>query len=97
MAFVKFVTTDPDGIILMQAHKHASGADYHGEHEEERAPQEPTTKAYDRLMALADLEKRNNETVAQAFSRLYQDPKHKDLVATDKSLHSSRVGKAIGL
>jgi len=94
-AFTRYATTVPDGRLLMQAHKAASGEDYSGEPED--TDDEPTTnEGYQRLMDLAAEKRKKGETVEQAFARLYADPKYRDLVATEKRMHQARVAKAIG-
>jgi hypothetical protein len=93
-AFARYATTDPNGQVLMQAHKAATGDDYSGE--PVKAVEGPTTPndAYRRLMDLANEQRRGGETVEQAFARLYADPKHRDLVTTEKRMHTARVAKA---
>jgi len=93
-AFTRYATTDTSGQILMQAHKAAGGEDYCGE--PEKANDDPVTnEAFRRLMDLAAEQRREGETVEQAFARLHADPKYRDLVATEKCLHSARVAKAL--
>jgi hypothetical protein len=95
-SFTRLATTDPDGRLLMQAHKAAGGDDYSGE--PDKPIEEPVTnEAYQRLMDLAAKERRGSETVEQCFSRLHADPKYRDLVATEKRMHNVRVAKALGL
>ena len=95
-AFTRYATTDPDGRLLMQAHKAAVGEDYCGEADNAHAV--PTTnEGYQRLMDLAAEKRKKGETVEQAFARLYADSKYRDLVATEKRLHSVQVAKAMGL
>jgi hypothetical protein len=93
-AFTRYATTDPNGRVLMHAHKLAGGEDYQGEPDEEDN-QPFTNEGYRRLMDLANQNRREGETVEQAFARLYADPKNRDLVATEKRLHQARVAKAL--
>jgi hypothetical protein len=94
-AFTRYATTDPNGQVLMQAHKLAGGEDYQGEPDEDDG--EPmTNEGYRRLMDLANENRKEGETVEQAFARLYTDPKNRDLVATEKRLHQAWVAKALG-
>ena len=80
---------------VMRAHKAASGEDYSGE--PVKADDEPVTnEAFRRLMDLANESRRNGETVEHAFARLYADPKSRDLVTTEKRMHTERVAKALG-
>jgi hypothetical protein len=93
-AFARYGTTHPDGCLLMQAHKAAGGEDYCGE--PEKANDEPVTnEAFRRLMDLAAEQRNDDETVEQAFARLHADPKYRDLVTTEKRMHSARVAKAM--
>jgi hypothetical protein len=95
-SFTRLATTDPDGRLLMQAHKAAGGDDYSGE--PDKPIEEPVTnEAYQRLMDSAAKERRESETVEQCFRRLHADPKYRDLVATEKRLHNVRVAKAMGI
>jgi hypothetical protein len=95
-AFARYVTTDPSGRLLMQAHKAASGEDFTGERDKD--DKEPTTnEAFRRLMDLATDKREQGETVEQAFARLYADPKYRDLVALEKRLHSAQLAKAMGI
>jgi len=95
-AFARYATTDPDGQLLMQAHKAAGGEDYCGE--PGKPSDEPViSEAYRRLMDLAAEKRKKGETVEQAFARLYADPKYRDLVVTEKRMHSARVAKAVGV
>jgi hypothetical protein len=96
-AFARYVTTDPNGQVLMQAHKAASGEDYSGE--PVKVVEGPTTPndAYRRLMDLANEKRQQGETVEQTFARLYADPQYRDLVSTEKRLHNVRVAKAMGI
>ena len=95
-AFTRYATTDPDGQLLMQAHKAASGEDYCGEADNAHA--EPmTSEPYRRLMDLASKQRKEDETVERAFARLYADPEYRDLVTTEKRLHNVLVAKAMGL
>jgi flagellar motility protein MotE (MotC chaperone) len=55
-----------------------------------------TNEAFRQLMDLAIEEKKDGETVEQAFARLHADPKYRDLVSTEKRMHSARVAKAMG-
>jgi hypothetical protein len=48
-------------------------------------------------MDLANEQRRERETVEQAFARLYVDPNNRDLVSTEKQIHKARVGKAMGV
>ena len=48
-------------------------------------------------MDLAKENRKEGETVEQAFARLYADPKNRDLVATEKRLHQAWVAKALGV
>jgi hypothetical protein len=76
-AFARYATTEPNGRVLMQAHKAASGEDFTGEPDED--DDEPTTnEAFRRLMDLATEKRELGETVEQAFARLYSDPKYRD-------------------
>jgi hypothetical protein len=94
-AFTRYATSDPDGRLLMQAHKAACGTDYCGEPDE--TDDEPTTnEGYQRLMDLAAEKREKGETVEQAFARLHADPKYRDLVATEKRMHNVQVAKAMG-
>ena len=80
----------------MQAHKAGGGEDYCGEADE--ADDEPTrNEGYRRLMDLANEKRKKDETVEQAFARLYADPKYQDLVTTEKRMHNVQVAKAMGL
>jgi len=93
-AFARYATADPNGQVLMQAHKMADGEDYQGEPDEDDG--EPmTNEGYRRLMGLANEQREKGETVEQAFARLYADPKYRDLVATEKRMHNIRVAKAM--
>jgi hypothetical protein len=95
-AFIRHGTSDPNGQLLMQAHKSAGGEDYCGEPDENE--DEPTTnEGYRRLMDLAAEKRKKGETVGQAFARLYADPKYRDLVTTEKRMHNVQVVKAMGL
>jgi hypothetical protein len=95
-AFARYATTDPDGRLLMEAHRAAGGEDYSGELDPE--DEKPIANdAYQRLMDLAAEKQKNGETVEQAFARLYADPRHRDLVVTEKRMHSARVAKAFGI
>jgi len=95
-AFTRYATTDAEGRLLLHAHKMAGGEDYAGE--PEKAEEEPkTNEAYRRLMDLAAENRREGETVEQAFARLYADPKYRDLVVTEKRMHTERVMKVLGL
>jgi hypothetical protein len=95
-AFARYATTDPNGQLLMQAHKAASGEDFTGERDKD--DNEPVTnEAFRRLMDLATDKREQGETVEQAFARLYSDPKYRDLVSTEKRMHGARVAKAMGI
>jgi len=95
-AFARYATTDPEGRLLMQAHKAARGEDYSGE--SDNADDEPqTNEGYRRLMDLAVEKRRKNETLERAFARLYADPKYRDLVAAEKRMHTERMTKAMGI
>jgi hypothetical protein len=95
-AFARYATTDPNGQLLMQAHKAASGEDFTGEPDKD--DNEPTTnEAFRRLMDLATEKRELGETVEQAFARLYADPKYRDLVSAEKRMHGARVAKAMGI
>jgi hypothetical protein len=94
-AFARYATTDPNGRVLMQAHKAAIGEDYSGE--PEKNDEAPTTSdAFRRLMDLANEKREKGETAEQAFARLYADPNNRDLVSTEKRMHNLRVAKAMG-
>jgi hypothetical protein len=95
-AFARYATADPSGRVLMQAHKAATGEDYSGEPVKADDAPTPTNDAYSRLMDLANEQRRGGETVEQAFARLYADPKNRDLVVTEKRMHTERVAKAMG-
>jgi hypothetical protein len=92
-AFARYATSDPNGQVLMRAHKLAGGENYQGEPEEDDN-QPVTNEGYRRLMDLANENRKEDETIEQAFARLYTDPKNRDLVATEKRLHQARVAKA---
>ena len=92
--FSRYATADTSGQVLMQAHKVASGEDYGGEPEKDDK-ELVTNEAYRRLMDLAADERKDGETVEQAFARLHADPKYQDLVATEKRSHVDRVAKAM--
>jgi hypothetical protein len=96
-AFARYATADPNGQVLMQAHKAATGDDYQGEPDENVVDMPATNDAFRRLMDLANEKRREGETTEQAFARLYSDPKHWDLVSTEKRLHNVRVAKAMGI
>jgi hypothetical protein len=92
-AFARYAIRDPNGQLLMQAHKVAYGDDYQGEPDEEEN-QPVTNDGYRRLMDLANEKRKDGETIEQAFARLYTDPKFRDLVASEKRLHNVQVAKA---
>jgi hypothetical protein len=95
-AFARYATTDPNGRLLMQAHKTASGEDYSGEPDnDDDAP--TTNEAYRRLMDLAAEKRKKGETIEQAFARLYADPRYADLVKREKAAHAQRVEKVMGI
>lgn len=94
-AFTRYATSDPDGQLLMQAHNATVGEDYCGE--ADNAHDEPmTSEPYRQLMDLANKKRKKDETVEQAFARLYADPKYKDLVTTEKRMYNVQVAKAMG-
>jgi hypothetical protein len=95
-AFARHATADPNGQVLMQAHKAASGEDYSGEQDDKACDEPVTNEAFQRLMSLAAEQRRSGETVEQTFARLYADPKNRDIVATEKRMHNIRVSKAMG-
>jgi hypothetical protein len=97
-AFERYATADPNGTgqLLMRAHRAAAGEDYSGEPVKADDAPTATNDAYSRLMDLANEQRREGETVEQAFARLYADPKYRDLVSTEKRMHSVRVAKAMG-
>jgi hypothetical protein len=93
-AFARYAMADPNGRVLMQAHKAASGEDFSGE--PDKVDDEPTTnEAFRRLMNLANEKRREGETTEQAFARLYADPQYRNLVFTEKRQHAARVAKAM--
>jgi hypothetical protein len=96
-AFARYGTTDPDGRLLMQAHKASNGEDYSGEPETQKDEELTTNDAYRRLMDLAHEKRKDGESLEQSFARLYSDPKYRNLVATEKRLHQGRVTKALGI
>jgi hypothetical protein len=81
---------------MSRAHKAASGEDYSGEPAKADDGPAATNDAYSRLMDLANEQRREGETVEQAFARLHADPKNRDLVTTEKRMHQVRVAKAMG-
>jgi hypothetical protein len=88
-AFTRYATTDPDGQAIDASHKAAGGEDYSGEPDE--VQEEPmTSEPYRQLMDLANKNRKKDETVEQAFARLYSDPKYRDLVTTEKPCTMSR-------
>jgi hypothetical protein len=95
-AFARYATTDPEGRLLMQAHKAARGEDYAGQRDD--VDDEPdTNEGYRRLMDFAAEKRKKGETVEQAFARLYADPKYRDLVGAEKRMHTERMAKAMGI
>jgi hypothetical protein len=46
-------------------------------------------------MDLANERRKPGETVEQAFARVYADPNYRDLVVTEKRMHTERVVKSI--
>ena len=56
-----------------------------------------TNEAYRRLRDLAIQERKQGETVEQAFARVHADPKYRDLVSIEKRMHAAKMNKAIGL
>lgn len=97
-AFERYATADPNGHgqLLMKAHRAAVGEDYSGEPVKADDAPTATNDAYNRLKDLANEQRRGGETVEQAFARLYADPKNRDLVTTEKRMHTARVAKAMG-
>jgi hypothetical protein len=95
--FARYCQSD-DGAILLKASRKAVQVPFDGEDDKvDGDAAEDVNEAFRRLMDLAIQERKQGETVAQAFARLHADPKYRDLVSTEKRLHEAKMAKAMGL
>jgi hypothetical protein len=88
----------PEGAILLKASRKAVQVPF--DDDEDRVDGEKAdnvNEAYRRLMDLAIQERKQGETVEQAFARLHADPKYRNLVSIEKRMHEAKVAKAMGL
>ena len=87
-AFARYVTEEPDGKMLYCAYKRAGGPPPRPE--PRPAPERRTVEpgqACKKLMRLADAERAAHPELrqAQAFAKVYEDPRNGELVAAERA------------